>query len=629
MDISTNMASRRSRLRTLRKWWWLIVRLKLRSLRKAPAIALVAVIAVVISVVNASTAESGRTIVSPVAAPLPKVTGEGVTCNTAPAAEFGACVSRMLTDPNGAYAANHVYTDAEKQPVSTPQPVAAGAAAGTWSVVANCTVNGYAVNAIHASLTKSGKVLMTAGSGYNRSFFGSKIFKTWLWDPASPEICPREISMPEDVDLFCSGHLHLSDGRLLFFGGTGRYAAQEQKYTGVRQSYVFDDETEEFTPTGLMNVARWYPNGPVNAVGNPIVVGGLDANGKVTSINETYNPATGKWTKLPGRRLFPLYAGMVLRKTGTLCFSGANWGGLAQTSPGCWNWRNNAWKPIPGLPHPNCRDQANSLLLYPAQAQKVMVIGGGCARGVTGTTATVDLNAKSVRFTNGPYLKSAAMHSCATVLPDRSAFVAGGGDHNTKPRLLAARLPYGARAWQQLAGPKVARMYHSTCVLLPDGSVVTLGTTAPQGSVETRFEVYKPWYMQPGVVRPRLTGVSSTLKLGGRYQATYSGPASVTGATLTRLTSVTHTTDPNQRVVAVPVTRAAFGRVNLKIEANWGILPLGMYMLSLLDWRGIPSVSQIVRVVPAGAAAAGGSTPSTAGAACCCECGGGTGSGCC
>jgi hypothetical protein len=587
------------------------------------AIALVAVIAVVASVVNALTADSTQTGSSSVAAPLPTVTREGVTCNTASAVEFGACVSHMLTDPNGAYSADHVYTAAEKQPVSTPRRVPGGAATGSWSVVANCTVDGYKVNAIHASLTKSGKVLMTAGSGYNTSFFNDKIFKTWLWDPATPEMCPKEIPMPEGVDLFCSGHTHLSDGRLLFFGGTGRYGSEERKFTGIRESYAFDDVTEEFTPTGLMNVARWYPNGPVNAVGNPIVVGGLNANGKVTSTNETYSPSTGKWTNLPGRRLFPLYAGMVLRKTGTLCFSGANWGGRMRTSPGCWNWRNNAWKSIPGLPLPDCRDQANTLLLYPAQTQKVMVIGGGCARGVTGTTATVNLNAKSVRFTSGPYLRSAAMHSCATVLPDRSVFVAGGGDHNTKPRLLAARLPYGARAWQQVASPRVARMYHSTCVLLPDGSVVTLGTTAPQNSVETRFEVYKPWYMQPRVVRPRLTGVSPTLKLGGRYQATYSGPASVAGATLTRLTSVTHTADPNQRVVGMPVTRAAFGRVNLKVEANRGILPLGIYMLSLLDWRGIPSVSRIVRVVAAGAgaAAAGGSTPLTAGAACCCECG--------
>jgi hypothetical protein len=591
------------------------------TLKKAPAIALVAVIAVVASVVDAPTADSARTVSSSVAAPLPTVTQEAVTCNTVPAEELGACVSRMLTDPNGAYSPDHVYTAAEKQPVSEPRGPGDSAVAGSWSVVTNCKVAGYSVNAIHASLTKSGKVLITAGSGYNKAFFDKKIFKTWLWDPATPTTCPREIPMPAGVDLFCSGHAHLSDGRVLFFGGTGRYGAEEAKYTGIREAYVFDDYTEEFTPTGLMNVARWYPNGPVNAAGDPVVVSGLDANGKLTSINETYSPDTGRWTNLPGRRIFPLYAGMVLRKNGTLCFSGSYWGGRVGSSPGCWNWGNNSWIRIPGLPLPDCRDQASTLMLYPAQSQKFMVIGGGCARGVTATTATVDLNAKSVRFTSGPSLRTPAMQSCATVLPDRSAFVAAGGDHNTKPRLLAARLPFGARAWQQVAAPKVPRMYHSTCVLLPDGSVVTMGTTAPQKAVETRLEVYKPWYLQPGVVRPRFTDVSPTLELGGLYPATYTGPAPVTSGTLTRLTSVTHTTDPNQRVVQVPVTQDGFGRVNLKVEANGAILPPGMYMLSLLDSGGIPSVSQIVHVVPPGAsAAAAGSTPVAAGPACCSGC---------
>lgn len=541
----------------------------------------------------------------------------GITCNTVPAAELGACISRMLTDPNGAYSPDHVYTDAEKQPVHGPRLAAAATPAevGSWSVVADCTVDNYKVNPIHASLTKTGKVLMTAGSGYNRDFFAQKVFKTWLWNPATPGTCPREIPMPTTVDLFCAGHSHLPDGRVLFFGGTGHYATSSQYYTGIREAYAFDDVTEKFTPAGLMNVARWYPNGPVNAVGNPIVVSGLDANGKVTSINESYNAATGAWTKLPGNRIFPLYAGMVLRKNGTLCYFGANMGGKAGASPGCWNWTNNAWYPIPGLPYPDCRDQANTLLLYPAQAQKVMIIGGGCQAGVTGSTATVDLNAPTHKFTNGPNVGFAAMHSCATVLPDKSAFVAGGADHNTRPRLQAAVLPNGATAWKQVASPTVPRMYHSSCLLLPDGSVLTMGTTAVAGSVETRFEVYKPWYLQAGVSRPTITSLAPTLKLGGTYSVSFTGPASVTGAMLQRLSSVTHSSDPNQRAVDVPVTATTvWGKKTLKIEANRGILPPGPYLLSLRDWRNIPSKSLVVRVVEnTTTAAAGSPAPS-----CCC-----------
>jgi hypothetical protein len=541
----------------------------------------------------------------------------------------------MLNDPNGAYSADHVYTDAEKQPVYAPRMAAAAAApasAGSWSVVANCTVGTYKVNAIHTSLTKSGKVLMTAGSGYNRTNFDQKVFKTWLWDPTTPPgTCPREIPMPADVDLFCSGHSHLPDGRVLFFGGTGHYWTSDLTWTGIREAFAFDDTTETFTPMGLMNVARWYPNGPVNAVGNPVIVSGLDAAGKLTSVNESFNPATGRFTKLPGNRIFPLYAGMVLRKTGTLCYSGANWGGRAGASPGCWNWTNNAWYPIPGLLYPDCRDQASTLMLYPAQTQKFMVIGGGCGTGVTGTTATVDMNQPSLKFANGPYLGFAAMHTCAAILPDKSAFVAGGADHNKNPRLQAAVLPAGATAWRQVASPTVPRMYHSSCLVLPDGSVVTLGTTPPGGVVESRFEVYKPWYLQPGAQpRPSITGVPTTMKLGGTYPATYSGPASVTGAMLTRLTSVTHSSDPNQRSVDVPVTAVRTSppkSVNLKIEPNRGILPPGMYMLTLRDWRNIPSKATIVRIVENTAAVAGPAPAaggSSAAADCCC-----CGTGCC
>ena len=302
----------------------------------------------------------------------PAVTRKGVTCNTAPAEDLGACISRMLTDPNGAYAPDHVYTDAEKQPVHAPRQLAGVTAAdvGSWSVVADCTVDNYRVNPIHASLMKSGKVLMTAGSGYNREFFDQKVFKTWLWDPTTPGSCPMEIPMPADVDLFCSGHSHLPDGRVLFFGGTGHYATSDLYYTGIRESYAFDDVTQTFTPAGLMNVARWYPNGPVNAVGNPIVVSGFDDTGKVTSTNETYNAAAGVWTKLAGNRIFPLYAGMVLRKNGTLCYFGANMGGRAGASPGCWNWANNAWYPIPGLLYPDCRDQAPRSCSTPRRARR-------------------------------------------------------------------------------------------------------------------------------------------------------------------------------------------------------------------------------------------------------------------
>jgi hypothetical protein len=145
-----------------------------------------------------------------------------------------------------------------------------------------------------------------------------------------------------------------------------------------------------------------------------------------------------------------------------------------------------------------------------------------------------------------------------------------------------------------------------------------MGTTAPPGdSVETRFEVYKPWYLQPGVSRPTITNLPPTMKLGVTYGVNFAGPASVTGATLQRLTSVTHSTDPNQRSVEIPVVATTtWNRKHITIEPNRGILPPGMYLMTLRDWRNIPSKSLVVRIVENTPAASGGSA--SAAVPCCC-----------
>jgi hypothetical protein len=481
----------------------------------------------------------------------------------------------------------------------------AAVAPGTWSVVGNCSVNGYKVNAIHASVTKTGKVLLTAGSGYNRSYFEQKIYKAWLWNPATPSTCPKEIQMP-DKDLFCSGHSHLPDGRVLFFGGNSRYGDVGSSpgngsnyYGGIRESYVFDDATETFIFTGMMNMARWYPNGPVNAAGNPVVVGGIDENSQYVSTNEIYSATTNTWSVLPGQRLFPMYAGMTLRKNGTLCYMGTYFLTRAGASPQCWNWTNNTSIPITGLQFPDCRDQASGLMLPPAQNQRYMVIGGGCASGTTGTTAITDLDAANPTFSPGPYLGYAAMHTCAEILSDWSVFVSGGGNHNTAPQLQARRLAYGGTAFETMTSPTVPRLYHSTCLLLQDGTVVTMGTNGNDGSVEARFEVYKPWYAQPGVVRPTMASAPTTVQLGSSYDISYTGPATIKWAALTRLSSATHSSDPNKRLVSLGVTQLSSTKVRLKIESNWGYLPLGVYMLTIKDSRGVPSKSLMVRVVQA------------------------------
>ncbi len=93
---------------------------------------------------------------------------------------------------------------------------------GHWDVV---DVPGrFRINAIHAALLRTGKVLLIAGSGNDEKNFRAGTFQSVLWDPVRNTF--KEIPTPKDM--FCAGHAQLPDGRLLVAGGTARY----EKLTG-------------------------------------------------------------------------------------------------------------------------------------------------------------------------------------------------------------------------------------------------------------------------------------------------------------------------------------------------------------------------------------------------------------
>lgn len=96
---------------------------------------------------------------------------------------------------------------------------------GSWDLID--LPGRYRINAMHAALLRTGKVLLIAGSGNNQRNFDRGTFDTVLWDPSDNTF--RKIPTPEDF--FCSGHAQLPDGRLLVAGGTARYEVLDGKVT--------------------------------------------------------------------------------------------------------------------------------------------------------------------------------------------------------------------------------------------------------------------------------------------------------------------------------------------------------------------------------------------------------------
>ncbi|MEU8920944.1 kelch motif-containing protein [Kitasatospora sp. NPDC048545] len=578
----------------------------------------------------------------------------------------------------------------------------------------------FRVNAVHATLLRTGKVLIVAGSGNDEKQFDAGTFKSLLWDPAQNSYK----LVPTPADMFCGGHTSLPDGRVLVAGGTQRYeklagavkkaagvmqvrnespehdrtlpkgtvfvapngreyattvqvtvpaatksgsgqqtvvtagrqhvfveavgtgpdyvvpspaqyrikglggadahdlygqsdklTLDKQEYQGIRSAFEFNPDTELYEPVTDMAHARWYPTLTGLGDGRVVTVSGLDDTGEILdgNSNEVYDPKGKTWTKAPDR-YFPTYPAIFLTASGKLFYSGSNGGyGPAEKGrvPGVWDLSDNGFQPVPGLRDPELTETSSAVLLPPAQAQKVMVLGGG---GVgesplsTARTDIADLSVAAPSFAPGPDLPAGGTRYLnSVILPDDTVLTTGGSSGyrgRGESDLLKAQVYHpDSNSFTTAAEPGVGRDYHSEALLLPDGRVAVLGSnplfadkaeTQP-GGFEQRIEIYTPPYLYRGD-RPQVGGAPQAAKLGGTVNVGTSRPDAVATAKLIRPSSVTHVTDVEQRSVALDITGRTADGVSLALPGNPNLLPPGWYMLFLTDAAGTPSVAHWIRV---------------------------------
>jgi hypothetical protein len=116
---------------------------------------------------------------------------------------------------------------------------------GHWSMLS--VPERMRVNALHAALLRTGKVLIVAGSGNDRKQFDAGQFRTVLWDPETDEF--KHIHTPSDM--FCAGHTFLPDGKLLIAGGTRRYEKLKQDVTYAAGVMKIKNESPDGGPVTL------------------------------------------------------------------------------------------------------------------------------------------------------------------------------------------------------------------------------------------------------------------------------------------------------------------------------------------------------------------------------------------
>jgi hypothetical protein len=396
------------------------------------------------------------------------------------------------------------------------------------------------------------------------------------------------------------------------YGLATRLGMDKKDFQGIKEAYEFDPAAERYISVDPMNEARWYPTLVTLADGKVLAVSGLDDIGQVVpGKNEIFDPGARKWTYTV-RRYFPTYPALFLTAGGKIFYSGANAGyGPADEGrvPGIWDIKANTFRPVPGLTDAKDLETAGSVLLPPAQDQKVMVLGGGGvgeSHSSTNRTAVVDLTEPHPAYAKGPDLLEPTRYLNSVLLPDDTVLTTGGSrDYRGRSSsdILRAQIYNPAtNAFTAAAAPSVGRDYHSEALLLPDGRVAVLGSnplygdkdnTQP-GFFEQRIEVYTPPYLYRDS-RPELGAGPSTVERGASatYETAYA--AHIGKARLMRPSAVTHATDVEQRSIALDVKRGK-GSLTVTIPKDPSLVPSGWYMLHVSDEEGTPSAGTWVKV---------------------------------
>jgi len=457
---------------------------------------------------------------------------------------------------------------------AAPVDVAVAATRGLWELLP-CDSQ---VLAVHAALLRTGKVLFFAGSGNDERPTAG--LRSVVWDYENGTF--HQPITP--IDFFCAGQTFLADGRLLVAGGTEKY----DPFVGLKSAYLFDALSEEWIRVQDMAVGRWYPT--LLTLGDGRVFAASGGN----DLFEAYANATG-WTPL-FNRAFALYPHMFLLRDGRVFMSGGN--AFGSVTPGRLNVGTGAYTtiPFPATFDPGHRDQSASVLLPPAQGQRVMILGGGDP--AINRVHIASLAAGAPSYVAAPSLAHARMHVNAVLLPDRTVFVSGGnGAGEARPTAVLESEIYdpATNRWSLGATATVPRMYHSVALLLPDGRVIAAGSNPNRRDDELRLELYHPPYLFRGP-RPFIERAPSSVAYGQPFAIDTPRAADIKWVHLVRPMATTHSCDTEQRLVDVPFRREGLCRLVGTVPNNPNIAPPGWYMLFITDDRDVPSVARWVHV---------------------------------
>lgn len=466
---------------------------------------------------------------------------------------------------------------------------------------------------IHAHVLPTGKVLFWG----RRQTPGSTVFATlnehlcapFIFDPGTQKSHPTKtqpaLADAIGVNLFCSGHAFLPDGRLLVIGG---HLFDSQ---GTNQACIYDPFKDSWTPTQTMNNGRWYPtavtlpDGSVLACSGSFPTGPLQPPPNASQTNTVQQVwRNGAWEPLVNFIGLPLFPRLHVAPDGRVFMCGGNAESFFLDVH-----NGGTWTPGPSRAAGN-RDYAPSVMY---DVGKVIFIGGGQETDTlapTNVVEIIDINSATPEWHQTSPMHFPRRQHNATLLPDGAVLVTGGTQgvgfdnlNRGEPVHVAELWNPVTGQWTKMADEQEDRCYHSTAVLLPDGRVLSAGGGEYAPAVNTpnaakdshsNAQIFSPPYLFKGA-RPSITAAPATVMYGQTFDVETPQAGDIGSVSWVRLPSVTHSFDQNQRINFLSFKVNA-GKLSVNAPPNANVCPPGHYMLFVLNRSGVPSVARIIQI---------------------------------
>jgi galactose oxidase len=405
-------------------------------------------------------------------------------------------------------------------------------------------------------------------------------------------------------NMFCPGTSMLADGRVLVNGG-------DDSHTDATS--IYDYKTDSWTRGAAMHEQRWYNVTVTLPDGRALTLGGNRTSGQ-SGDGEIYDPIKNSWTMMSGIALAALTAGaadinramehprMFVALDGRVFVPGP--------TPNMQFYSTGGSGSVTSAGRRSNDEFSQNDVTVMFDVGKLLKAGGNINYDRTNASFTpssqnsyiINISNNSASVTPiGPMHWPRAFAN-GVVLPNGQVVVVGGADNGKgfsddgNIRVPELFDPV-TNSWRDLAPMAKPRPYHSIALLLPDGKVLVGGgglcSSSDNCSVNhPDVEILSPPNLF-GATRPSITSAPATVTTGsGTFDVTVSG--TVTGFSLIRMSSVTHTVNTDQRFMRLASSGTTATRT-LTAPANKNIAPPGYYMLFALN-GDVPSVAAIVKL---------------------------------